>query len=79
MRLPRDISSDQLIALLKHQGFNIVKQKGSHIRLNTQVKGDYSITIPAHNPIKIGTLNAILNDLSEYLGISKEDLIAKLI
>ena len=38
----------------------------------------HSITIPNHNFIKIGTLNNILSDLSQYLNIDKQKLIEKL-
>ena len=46
MRLPRDISSTQLIKLLQKFGYNISRQKGSHIRLTTLQEGEHHITIP---------------------------------
>jgi hypothetical protein len=39
---------------------------------------EHSITIPAHNPIKIGTLNKILTDVANYLKIKKEKLFESL-
>jgi hypothetical protein len=39
---------------------------------------EHSITIPAHNPVKIGTLNKILTDVAAYLKIQKEMLIENL-
>jgi hypothetical protein len=39
---------------------------------------EHSITIPAHNPIKIGTLNKILTDVAAYLKIKKETLFESL-
>jgi predicted RNA binding protein YcfA (HicA-like mRNA interferase family) len=59
---------------LKKLDFNITRQKGSHIRL-THHQTNQHLTIPNHNPIKIGTLTGILNEVSNILGISKEELI----
>ena len=39
---------------------------------------EHKITIPDHHPIKIGTLNNILNDIAEYVKISKQELIQEL-
>ena len=36
--------------------------------------GEHNITIPNHNPLKVGTLNSIIRDLSENLKLSKEDI-----
>lgn len=35
----------------------------------------HHVSIPDHDPIKIGTLNHILNDVAEYLKISKYNII----
>ncbi|MBU2507108.1 MAG: type II toxin-antitoxin system HicA family toxin [Bacteroidetes bacterium] len=80
MRIPRDISADDLIKVLKKYGFEVTRQKGSHIRLSKITEeGSFSITIPNHSPIKIGTLNNILHQLSRILNIPKEELIEALI
>ncbi len=52
MRLPRDMPSKELIKLLKKFGYEISRQKGSHIRLTTFLEGEHHITIPNHNPIR---------------------------
>ncbi len=75
MRTPRDLSAEELIQLLKKLGYYIVRQKGSHIRLTTNEPFEHSITIPNHNPLKVGTLNSILNDVAAHLGITKEELV----
>ena len=78
-KIPRNISGKKLAKLLKNYGYTIEHKTGSHIRLVSNFKSTkHKITIPDHNPIKIGTLNNILNDISEYLGFSKEELIKKL-
>ena len=44
MRLPRDISSTELIKLPQKLGNQVSRQKGSHIRLST--KNKESIILP---------------------------------
>jgi hypothetical protein len=36
------------------------------------------VTIPTHNPIKIGTLNAILRDVAEHFNLSRDELLQEL-
>lgn len=60
MKLPRDVSGQDLVKALRRFGYEVSHQTGSHIRLTTQEQGEHHITIPAHNPLKVGTLNAIL-------------------
>jgi predicted RNA binding protein YcfA (HicA-like mRNA interferase family) len=79
VKLPRDVSAADLITALNQIGYKITRQKGSHIRLtNIQLKGEHHITIPNHSPIKIGTLNNIMKEISEKLDITKDDLIIQL-
>ena len=78
MKLPRDLSSDDLIKKLSELGYEVSRQTGSHIRLTTSENGTHQITIPAHNPLKTGTLSAILGDIAVHLGITKQDLLNRL-
>jgi predicted RNA binding protein YcfA (HicA-like mRNA interferase family) len=79
MKIPRDLDAAVLIKSLKRIGYEQTRQVGSHIRLTIMIKEkEFHLTIPNHNPIKVGTLNNILKDLSNQLEISKEDLIQKL-
>ena len=77
-KLPRNISGKNLITQLKKFGYEQTRQVGSHVRLTTLEKGGHHITIPSHDPIKIGTLSNILKDISSHFEISKEDLINRL-
>jgi len=74
VKLPRDLSGQDLVKYLKIFGYEVSHQTGSHIRLTTQQQGEHHITIPAHNPLKIGTLNAILKDVANHLGLDREEL-----
>ncbi len=78
MRLPRDLSSNDLIKNLKDLGYRKTRQTGSHIRLTTDENGEHHITIPHHNPLRVGTLSAILSDIADHLEITREQLAKKL-
>jgi len=78
MRIPRDLTGLDLIKLLKPFGYEVVRQTGSHIRIQTTLNGLHCETIPRHDPIKIGTLNSILKSIAEHVGLSKEELVRQL-
>lgn len=78
MRIPRDISGSDLIELLKPLGYKVSRQVGSHIRLTTQQKGQHHITVPNHNPIKVGTLSSILSRIAEHHEMEKKELLKQL-
>jgi len=78
-RAPRDVSGKDLIKVLLKYRYEVIRQTGSHIRLSITLNdGVKNITIPNHDPIKLGTLMAIVNDVAEQLKINKEDIINKL-
>ena len=54
-----------IIRALQRAGFIIIRQKGSHIRLQKR-DGDniIKITVPAHKPVKVNTLRQILKQAS---------------
>lgn len=78
MRLPRDLSGADLIKALGKLGYEVTRQTGSHVRLTTVENGEHHLTVPAHDPVKIGTLNAILRDVANHLNLDRESLLDKL-
>lgn len=78
MKLPRDLSGADLAKKLKVLGYSITRQAGSHIRLTTTVNGQHHVTVPEHDPLKVGTLSGILGEIAVHHKISKGDLIKKL-
>ena len=78
MKIPRNIDAQQLIKALHKYGYEPTRQTGSHIRLTTLQNGQHHITIPNHDPLRIGTLNAILTDVAQHLGISKQEVVERL-
>ena len=60
----------QLLSILQKAGWEIARQKGSHIRLKHIGKPHYLVTIPYHNKdIAVGTLVSII----KQLGLTKEE------
>ena len=51
----------QIIKALQRDGWIVVRQRGSHIRLQKHVGDELlKITVPAHRPVKRSTLAHIL-------------------
>jgi predicted RNA binding protein YcfA (HicA-like mRNA interferase family) len=74
-RLPRDVSGRRLAAALTRYGYAISRQTGSHMRLTSQTNGEHHITIPDHDPLKIGTLSAIVSEICRHMEITRNQLI----
>ena len=76
MKLPRDLSGEDLVKhLCKRWEYLKIHQVGSHIILQTQQPTSHRIAVPAHNPLRIGTLNAILSDIAAHKIVPKEDIL----
>ncbi len=78
MKLPRDLSGEELVKALSRLGYVVDRQTGSHIRLTTQQNGEHHITIPNHSPIKIGTLSAILRDVETRFNLTRNECLKQL-
>ena len=82
MKLPRDLSGHELIKLLRRYGYEKTRQVGSHIRLQSTLRGyPHHVTVPDHPSLRLGTLSSILSDVAAYLNIERskleEELFAK--
>jgi len=79
VKLPRDLSGRDLVkGLVQHWGYRQVNQVGSHIVLQTDTPVPHRISVPDHDSLRIGTLNAILRAVAKAKGVSREDVVAKL-
>ena len=57
MKVP-SLPYERLITALRRDGWFVVRQKGSHLRLQKQsFDGTYKLTVPAHRPILRSTLS----------------------
>jgi predicted RNA binding protein YcfA (HicA-like mRNA interferase family) len=61
---------DKIIHALQRDGWIVVRQKGSHVRLQKHtVTETLKLTVPAHRPVKRSTLAHIL----KQAGLSLDD------
>jgi predicted RNA binding protein YcfA (HicA-like mRNA interferase family) len=75
LKLPRDLSGHELAKLLRRFDYAVIRQTGSHMRLRSTLRGTaHSITIPAHDALKVGTLAAILSEIAGYLETDRPKL-----
>ena len=71
MKLPRDLSGEEVCRALKRLGFEFLRQTGSH---HHYVKGQLHPCVPMHREIKPKTLQSILKQAE----ISLETLLVNL-
>jgi len=69
----KNLSGINVVIIFSLFGFDIVSQKGSHIKLR-RIKNNFkqTLTIPNHKELDKGTLKAIFRQASRY--VSEEEL-----
>jgi predicted RNA binding protein YcfA (HicA-like mRNA interferase family) len=70
-----ELGYDRITAALRRDGWVVVRQKGSHIRLQKNLPDEVlKLTIPAHRPVKRSTLSHILKqariELEDFLKLT---------
>jgi predicted RNA binding protein YcfA (HicA-like mRNA interferase family) len=78
MKIPRDLTGPDLARALHALGYTVTRQRGSHMRLTTQERGEHHEVVPNHRPIKLGTLRSILRNVAAHHGMTIAELIARL-
>ena len=79
MKLPRDLSGAELIKVpCRDFSYRKVNQEGSHIILQTDAPRPHRLAVPDHHPLRLGTLNAILDAVARAQGVDKRDVLDKL-
>lgn len=78
MKLPRDVSGPDLVKALRKLGYEANRQRGSHVRVTTQLSGEHHEVIPNHHPIKIGTISGILKSIAAHHKLTVEELVRQL-
>ena len=69
-KLPR-VSGGEAVKALERLGFEVVRQRGSHIVMR---RGAAGCVVPNHREVKTGTLAGVLRQA----GVSAEEFIEKL-
>lgn len=67
-RLPV-VSGAQLVRVLEKVGWEVVRQRGSHVRLKHSDRSTF-VVVPLHRELKRGTLGGVLKDA----GLDREEL-----
>jgi predicted RNA binding protein YcfA (HicA-like mRNA interferase family) len=79
MKVPRDLSGAQLAKVLcRDWDYRNVHQEGSHIILQTEMPGHQRLSVPNHNPLRIGTLNGTLRAVAAHKGVDRQALLDSL-
>ena len=79
MKVPRDLSGAQLVKVLcRDWNYRVVHQEGSHIILQTDLPAHQRLSVPNHNPLRVGTLNGIVRAVSAHKGVERQKLLAAL-
>lgn len=79
MKLPRDLSGDDLIrSLCRNWDYHRVGQVGSHVALVTETPSHQRLVVPAHKNLRVGTLNAILRSVATHKAVSRSDILETL-
>jgi predicted RNA binding protein YcfA (HicA-like mRNA interferase family) len=79
MKLPRDLSGNRLADhLIRRWDYIKVHQVGSHIILQTAEPVPHRLAIPAHEALRIGTLNGILRSVALAKSVERNDVLAGL-
>lgn len=74
MRLPRDVSGQDLAQALAGIGYRVTRQTGSHLRLTTEEAGQHHVTIPLHDSLRVGTIASILQDVAQHFGWTRQQV-----
>ena len=78
MKTPRNVTGSDLIKALRALGYERSRQEGSHIRLTTELDGEYHVTVPNHRPVRVGTLKSILKLVAAHHDLAWDELLEKL-
>ena len=76
--MPRNVSGHRLAKVLSLLGYVVTRQRGDHLRLTTQEQGEHHVTVPLHDPLRIGTFADILTSVANHHGFSRDELLGKL-
>lgn len=75
MKLPRNVSGRELGRRLRKLGYELQREAGSHLRYVTFEEGEHHQTIPDHKWLRPGTLNAVLRQVADHHGLTRDELL----
>lgn len=78
MRLPRDVSGDELCKALARLSYRQTRQTGSHVRLTKTDGGKHHVTVPRHRALRLGTLRSIIVAVATHLRKTPDEVASQL-
>ena len=79
MKVPRDLSGAELARkLCRDWGYRQIHQEGSHIILQTEDPAHQRLSVPNHNPLRVGTLNGIIRAVATLKGVDRQAVLDSL-
>ncbi len=69
MKKLKILSGKEIVKIFENFGFEVAKQKGSHLKLGriTKDKTKQTLTIPLHSELDKGTIKAIYRQAFKYI------------
>ena len=68
----------QLVRSLAKLGYVATRQSGSHVRLTCNLPTQHHVTVPIHDPLRIGTLASILAAVADARNLTRDELLQSL-
>lgn len=78
MRLSSDPTGLELARRLARLRYAVTRKTCSHMRLTCRNGGEHHITVPNHDPPRIGTSAAILDAVAAHQDVGRNELLKRL-
>ena len=79
MRVPKDLyGRDFANHLIRKWAFRELRQTGSHIILRTEVPTGYTVSVPAHKPLRPGTLRDMISAIADHKQVDRSEILRDL-
>ena len=69
----------ELARALRAFGYSVTGRRAAMLRLTTLEHGQHHLTIPRHDPLKSGTLSAILAEVASHFDLVRDDPLKQLV
>ncbi len=66
MRIPANLSAEELSAALSSGGYAVTRQTDEHVRLTTLIRGEHHVTFPRQLPLDVETTKAVLASVAKH-------------
>jgi len=66
----RRLSGNEVVGILEEFGFEVISQRGSHVKLRRVTASGMreTLVMPSHHQLDTGTLRAIIRQAGHYIG-----------